>query len=176
LSGEWSHGSKLPGQAALSDELGVAPLTLRQALNRLEVEGLVRRVSRRGTFVAEPLPPAQSAVQPAFRTLFRHAPTAAALVDMAGRYLECNPAFERLLGYTATELRGTTYRQYTYPDDIPQQAELVTRLLAGALGSYSMRKRYIRRDGEIITCRLTAFPVIDAEGVILAAGLVELDE
>ena len=51
LSGEFAVDSKLPSHTDLATEFGVAPLTVRQVLARLEEEGLVSREQGRGTFV-----------------------------------------------------------------------------------------------------------------------------
>lgn len=51
-------GTKLPSHADLATTYGVAPLTMRQVLARLEEEGLVRREQGRGTFVRRPSMPA----------------------------------------------------------------------------------------------------------------------
>ena len=45
------EGSKLPSHTELAAEYGVAPLTVRQVLARLEEEGLVSREQGRGTFI-----------------------------------------------------------------------------------------------------------------------------
>ena len=51
LSGEFATDTKLPSHIELAAEFGVAPLTVRQVLARLEDEGLVSREQGRGTFV-----------------------------------------------------------------------------------------------------------------------------
>lgn len=53
-SGQLSRGDKLPSHVVLSEEFGVAPLTVRQVLARLEEEGVVVREQGRGTFVRTP--------------------------------------------------------------------------------------------------------------------------
>jgi CheY-like chemotaxis protein len=57
-SGEWAAGTKLPAHTELAAAYGVAPLTVRQVLARLEDEGLVSREQGRGTFVRAPVLPA----------------------------------------------------------------------------------------------------------------------
>jgi DNA-binding transcriptional regulator YhcF (GntR family) len=52
--GELAAGSKLPPHNELATEYGVAPLTVRQVLARLEEEGFVSREHGRGTFVLAP--------------------------------------------------------------------------------------------------------------------------
>ena len=51
VHGELMAGSKLPPHIDLAAAYGVAPLTMRQVLARLEAEGLVSREHGRGTFV-----------------------------------------------------------------------------------------------------------------------------
>ena len=57
-SGELTSGSQLPSYVALAEQFGVAPLTMRQVLARLEEEGLVSREQGRGTYVRTPARPA----------------------------------------------------------------------------------------------------------------------
>ena len=47
-------GQRLPSDADLCAEFGVSRMTARHAMAQLAEEGLVRRESGRGTFVAEP--------------------------------------------------------------------------------------------------------------------------
>jgi DNA-binding LacI/PurR family transcriptional regulator len=51
LSGDLFEGQKLPKELDFSKELGVAKVTLRSALSRLEKDGLVARIPSKGTFV-----------------------------------------------------------------------------------------------------------------------------
>lgn len=58
VSGEFPPGTKLPPHTQLATQFGVAPLTVRQVLARLEEEGLVSRQQGRGTLVREHTTPA----------------------------------------------------------------------------------------------------------------------
>lgn len=49
--GEWAVGTQIPTVEALAEECGVATMTIRQALNILESEGLIERFRAKGTFV-----------------------------------------------------------------------------------------------------------------------------
>jgi GntR family transcriptional regulator len=51
VSGRWETGLRLPSELDLCSHFGVSRTTLRQALGRLEQEGLVSRHKGRGTFV-----------------------------------------------------------------------------------------------------------------------------
>lgn len=50
-SGALPHGARLPALRELTETLGVARMTIIQAMNTLEDEGLIERHSGRGTFV-----------------------------------------------------------------------------------------------------------------------------
>ena len=52
LRGEFAPKTRLPNELVFCRELGVAKVTLRSALARLESEGLVERFPGRGTFVS----------------------------------------------------------------------------------------------------------------------------
>lgn len=53
MSGELPTGAKLPALRELAEQLGVARMTVVQAMNAVENEGLIERHAGRGTFVRE---------------------------------------------------------------------------------------------------------------------------
>ena len=53
LSGKYPPGSRFPCEVDFASQLGVAFVTLRSALKRLEDDGLITRLRSRGTFVNE---------------------------------------------------------------------------------------------------------------------------
>ena len=53
MSGELQPGARLPALRELTEQLGVARMTVVQAMNTLEDQGLIERHSGRGTFVRE---------------------------------------------------------------------------------------------------------------------------
>ena len=52
-SGEWEVDSRIPTVEELARDCGVATMTIRQALDILEAEGLIERFRAKGTFVRE---------------------------------------------------------------------------------------------------------------------------
>ena len=53
--GKLSHGTKLPPEAKLAEELGISRMTLRRALKILAQEGFIVQRKGKGTFVVSPL-------------------------------------------------------------------------------------------------------------------------
>ena len=52
----WDYGDSLPPERTLAKEFGVSRTTIRQALNVLETEGILKTIQGKGTFVLEPNP------------------------------------------------------------------------------------------------------------------------
>jgi diguanylate cyclase (GGDEF)-like protein/PAS domain S-box-containing protein len=71
-----------------------------------------------------------------------------------------------MLGYTAEELTGLTWVQLTHPDDLAANLAQFNRLMAGEIDNYSMEKRFIRKDGEVIWTNLSVGCVRKPDGTV----------
>ncbi|MCH9298058.1 diguanylate cyclase [Pantoea allii] len=98
-------------------------------------------------------------------TRFRHAmeysAIGMALVSVEGRWLQVNKSLCDTLGYPEHELTKLTFLQITHPDDIYDDQKRLEKLLEGKIYSYTLEKRYFRKDGEIVWVRLTISLVRD---------------
>jgi len=54
IVGIWKPGDLIPSERELSERFEISRMTVRQALNELREEGVLRREQGRGTYVAEP--------------------------------------------------------------------------------------------------------------------------
>lgn len=102
-----------------------------------------------------------------FRSAMEYAPIGKALLAPDGRWLKVNPAICRFLGYTEQELLAIDFQTITHPDDLAKDVDHVKRLLTGDEHTYSMEKRYLRPDGNIIWGHLSVALVRDEKGVPL---------
>jgi two-component system, cell cycle sensor histidine kinase and response regulator CckA len=84
------------------------------------------------------------------RAIFEHAPVGIAMLDPNGRFLQVNPALQAIVGYNAAELQSLTCPRITHREDLPEQLRLHGELLRGQRQYYSMEKRYLRKDGEVV--------------------------
>jgi PAS domain S-box-containing protein len=98
------------------------------------------------------------------QAIFDNAAVGIAQVDVGGRVLESNPGLRRMLGYSAEELEGMHFAEFTHPADVEADEALFRELLAGERGSYSITKRYIRKDGGQLWANLYASLVRDDQG------------
>jgi len=89
------------------------------------------------------------------RTIFENSGTGMTLVDMSGRLIRVNPAFQRLLGYSGEELEKMTFGEVTHPDDVALSAALFRELIEGKRDGYRIKKRYLGKNGEIRWAWLT---------------------
>ena len=85
-----------------------------------------------------------------------HAPLGIVIQDREGRLVECNAAQQRITGYSAEELKGTKFAEYTHPEDLGRNLELFESVKNGKLPSMEIEKRYVRKDGQVIWVRAIA--------------------
>ncbi len=99
-----------------------------------------------------------------FRAIFASAGIGITLLDLEGRVLEANSAFQAMLGYTADELHGMALATFTHPEDTTSDLTRFQELVAGKRDSFQVEKRYLRKDGRVAWGRLTATLVRGADG------------
>jgi two-component system sensor histidine kinase/response regulator len=86
---------------------------------------------------------------------FEQAAVGIALLAPDGHWLRVNRRLCEILGYSSAELLQLTFQQITHPQDLDADELLVHEMLVGARQSYSMEKRYIRKDGAVVWANLT---------------------
>lgn len=101
----------------------------------------------------------------AFRATFEMASVGIAHVDMKGTWLRVNDRLCEIVGYAQEELAAMRFHDITHPDDLDDDVRLMYSLLAGEISYYTLDKRYIRRDGEIVWITLNVSLVRDASGM-----------
>jgi PAS domain S-box-containing protein len=109
-----------------------------------------------------------------FRNIFAEAPIGMAVVGMDGTLLQVNKAFCEMLGYGEQELTVRTLSDITHPDDVGKDGLLAAQMLKGAITSYKVEKRYLRKNHETLWADLTATVIRDHEGQAIY-GLVMLE-
>jgi PAS domain S-box-containing protein len=91
-----------------------------------------------------------------------------------GKMLDCNPAFQALVGYSAAELRRRDYLDITHPLDKRLSRKLFNELISGQRKNYFVEKRYIHKDGQVVWGRMTTSLVHGQDGVAaFVIGMVE---
>jgi PAS domain S-box-containing protein len=99
-----------------------------------------------------------------FRQTFELSPIGMVMVGMDRRFLRCNPAFAKSLGYATEELVGKTIQDITCPEDADIGMDEMAAILKGEIESAHVQKRYICKDGRLIWAEVTIALVSDSAG------------
>ena len=95
--------------------------------------------------------------------LFEQAAVGMALVGLDGRLLRVNRRLSAMLGYDETEIGALTFQEVTYPEDLAADMAEVDRLIRGEGTAYTLEKRYLRKDGQVIWGQLAVSLLRDAD-------------
>lgn len=92
-----------------------------------------------------------------------HAGVGIAQVGLDGHWIMVNEKLCEITGYSREELLECGFQQITLADDLPKDVQMQRRLIAGEIPSYSLRKRYRHKSGELIWVEVTLSVVTDHE-------------
>ena len=73
-----------------------------------------------------------------------------AIVDLERRWVQVNPAFERMFGYRAQDVVGRPAAELTHPEDAERAGRAFQTLLAGEAEHVDLAKRCLHRDGRTV--------------------------
>lgn len=101
-----------------------------------------------------------------FRAIFENAAVGIARVSLEGRFLQINEVYSKIIGYSREEIlsRQFSFQQITFPEDREASLALIKGLLDGESDSYSIEKRYIRKDGAVVWVNLSVSLLRDVAG------------
>ena len=89
--------------------------------------------------------------------------------DLNGIVLSWNEAAERMFGYTADEMIGSSIRRIIPEDRQSEEDTVLTSIRAGQRVDHFETVRR-RRDGRLLPISLTVSPILDANGVVIGAS------
>jgi PAS domain S-box-containing protein len=95
-----------------------------------------------------------------FRKMFEKAPIGVGISSGNLKIFLANPAMCALFGYTPEELRHLTVFDLTHPDYLGETRQNVRTLLDGALSSYTVEKKFLKKGGDTFWGRATATEVL----------------
>ncbi|RKS55103.1 hypothetical protein BC962_0059 [Gillisia mitskevichiae] len=95
-----------------------------------------------------------------FRTIFNQAAIGMVRVETpTGKFLETNQRFRELCGYEEEELKNMNFRDLTDPVEVDKNVALMNNLLNGEIREYSLEKKLIQKNGNILWIKLSASPL-----------------
>jgi PAS domain S-box-containing protein len=164
-------GTSLVASVGLDERKAMAPLEIhfRQAWTvavvfalailafGLLVLALLVRLSRRQQVIA--------ASEARFRAIYEQAGVGVGIVTAGdARWLSVNQRLCDIVGYTQPEMLALNFVDMTHPDD--RQAHVVhqRRACAGEITSFTLEKRYLRKDGAVVWVSISSSLVRDEAG------------
>ena len=93
---------------------------------------------------------ALAASEARYRTYFEAGLIGMAITSPDNYWVEVNDRLCEILGYAQEELQGMTWTELTHPDDLKAELAQFAVLLAGEADQYTIEKRFLRRDGQVI--------------------------
>lgn len=110
-----------------------------------------------------------------FRLLFENLRDGCAETDMNGRFIDVNPSFCNMLGYSKKEILKTDLEKIvpSDPNEIERQSLLNTVISRGF--SEIFEKDYIRKDGAILPAEVQLYAVYDNKGSCIAIRSIVRD-
>lgn len=94
-----------------------------------------------------------------FEQLFEVSPEAIVVLDRSDRVVRVNREFERLFGYTATEVQGRTINELIVPPDLQDAAAALTRDVTSGRSVHAETLRR-RKDGSSLHVSILGTPVL----------------
>ena len=99
-----------------------------------------------------------------FRGTFEQAAVGIGHVALDGKFLRTNERFSEITGYPKAELEKLTFQDITHPQDVNADLSQLQQLIEGKISTYTMDKRYLRKQGDIIWVTLTVALVRSDDG------------
>ncbi|MEO7717551.1 MAG: PAS domain S-box protein [Capsulimonas sp.] len=99
-----------------------------------------------------------------FRATFEEAALGIGHVAPDGRWLRVNQRLCDILGYTRDEMFLRTNQSMSHPDDLHDELDMLSQLLAGELSTYAIAKRYIHKNGGAVWVDVTMSVVTPRSG------------
>src|SRR5579871_445660 len=113
-----------------------------------------------------------------FRRYFELGLIGMAITSPSKGILEVNDEICRTLGYARSDLLRMSWTALTHPDDLAADLAKFSQVLTGVIDGYTMDKRFIRHDGQIIYATISVKCVRTLDGSIdyLVALLQDVTE
>jgi len=91
-----------------------------------------------------------------FRNLFENSTVGMSITSLDNK-LHPNNAFCEMLGFSREELYDKNWADFTHPDDINYNIEIINKILDGEMKSFRWEKRYLHKNGRVIWADIHTF-------------------
>jgi len=106
------------------------------------------------------------------RALYNKAAQAIASTDDHGMFIEVNPAFQTMFGYTRSEALKLTHLDITAPEYRQISKEKAQALFRREIESYRLEKLYVRKDGSLFWGDVSVAAVHTPDNRVQSAAII----
>jgi PAS domain S-box len=107
------------------------------------------------------------------QTIFDSASVGIVLYNPQGEIIQFNPAFVDFISYPPDELRGIHFESITFTEDLGNELLSYHRLNTKLLNDYTLEKRYVRKNGDIIWGRNNVTSILSDDTTIFSISIIE---
>ncbi|WP_069130184.1 PAS domain S-box protein [Rhodohalobacter halophilus] len=105
-----------------------------------------------------------------FFHLFESAPEILAIATPNGRFIQVNPAFCKITGYTEEELTSRPFSEFIHPEDLKNTSQEFEETISGERQANNFINRYITKSGEIVWISWYSSEVFGDDEFVFAFG------
>lgn len=127
--------------------------------NEIEIVGVSRNIDERKKLVN-----ALKESEAKLRAMFDSANIGISITDVKGNYIMFNKWWADFLMLDEETLYQKTNYEITHPDDIELSKEYYKKVISGEIKNYSIDKRYIRSDFNVVWGNLSVAPIFNGKG------------
>ncbi len=99
-----------------------------------------------------------------FRSIYESSPVGIVSIDESGKFLRANAAAQKILGYSETELQAVSFNDITFSEDREIGVKALEAITRGGKDSIEIEKRYVHKDGHLVSARVTISALRDSHG------------
>lgn len=95
-------------------------------------------------------------VEKRFRRIVELSPIGVGIVDSTGALIDCNVALAEIVGYSREELLELSFADFTHPEDLEREWQLIHQMWEDQRNEYWMEKRYFHKEGHTVWVAVAA--------------------
>lgn len=99
-----------------------------------------------------------------YKSLFEHNPDIVCWLDLSGRFLNVNPAFESVTGYTMSDLRNQSFQRLLNREGVRRVLSMSRTIQQGASDNYDISA--FHQNGTQIELNVTVVPIVVSQNVV----------
>ena len=116
------------------------------------------------------------ASQGRFRAYFEHSQVGMAVTHPSKGWLEVNSRLTVIFGYTKEEIKQLSWEKLTHQEDLEKDLQQYQKMMDGKIDNYTLNKRMIRKDGQIVHINLSVSCLRKPDGKVdkMLASLLDI--